>query len=416
MSDNSDIKENVIYNEDPKLLELLLIDRTKTTNEDVHNIMWATDNYAPMGQGYQEWDEINIERITGENGMLLRPRVNKSKAEQEYRSRDKAEVFTPAWICNKQNNLIDAAWFSGTSPFNIENDDNTWESATGKIPFPTTAGKTWQDYVKDTRLEMACGEAPYLVSRYGVVSGMDIPIKERIGVLDRKLRVVSENVDNVREWIKWATIAYQNTYGFEWQGDNLLLAREAVTNMIIHADFMVNGLLRIEKYDDRIVLTNPGLLKLPLEQIYHGGESKARNQRMQNMFRMIGYGENLGSGFPLILNAWNEKHWLKPELQEQPELMQVKLTPHVQPDPINDPINGPIKLTERQELILQMFAEDKSLSRERICEKTGLSDGTIKREIAFLKKSGYLERVGSLKTGYWKVNSRFTRSVSRSDV
>lgn len=93
-------------------------------------------------------------------------------------------------------------------------------------------------------------------------------------------------------------------------------------------------------------------------------------------------------------------------LQEQPELMQVKLTLHVQPDPINGPINDPIKLTERQDLILQMFAEDKSLSRERICEKTGLSDGTIKREIAFLKKSGYLERIGSLKTGYWKVNSR----------
>ena len=99
--------------------------------------------------------------------------------------------------------------------------------------------------------------------------------------------------------------------------------REAVTNMIIHADFMVNGLLRMEKYDDRIVLTNPGLLKLPLEQIYKGGESKARNQCMQNMFRMIGYGENLGSGFPLILNAWNEKHWIKPELLEQPELMLV---------------------------------------------------------------------------------------------
>lgn len=200
--------------------------------------------------------------------------------------------------------------------------------------------------------------------------------------------------------------------------------REAVTNMIIHADFMVNGLLRIEKYDDRIVLTNPGLLKLPLEQIYHGGESKARNQRMQNMFRMIGYGENLGSGFPLILNAWNEKHWLKPELQEQPELMQVKLTLHVQPDqisgpvsgPVNGPINGPINLTDRQELILQMFAEDKRLSIGKLCEKTGLPATTVKREIAFLKKSGYLERIGSFKTGYWKVNSRFTRSVSRSDV
>lgn len=186
--------------------------------------------------------------------------------------------------------------------------------------------------------------------------------------------------------------------------------REAVTNMIIHADFMVNGLLRIEKYDDRIVLTNPGLLKLRLEQIYHGGESKARNQRMQNMFRMIGYGENLGSGFPLILNAWNEKHWMKPELLEQTELMQVKLTLYIQNNVAsgssNDPINDPINLTERQKLILQTFSEEKSLSRERLCEKTGLSDATAKREIAFLKKAGYLERVGSLKTGHWIVVSK----------
>ena len=186
--------------------------------------------------------------------------------------------------------------------------------------------------------------------------------------------------------------------------------REAVTNMIIHADFMVNGLLRIEKYDDRIVLTNPGLLKLPLEQIYQGGESKARNQRMQNMFRMIGYGENLGSGFPLILNAWNEKHWMKPELLEQTELMQVKLTLYIQNNVAsgssNDPINDPINLTERQKLILQTFSEEKSLSRERLCEKTGLSDATAKREIAFLKKAGYLERVGSLKTGHWIVVSK----------
>ena len=111
---------------------------------------------------------------------------------------------------------------------------------------------------------------------------------------------------------------------------------------------------------------------------------------MQNMFRMIGYGENLGSGFPLILNAWNEKHWIKPELLEQPELMQVKLTLHIQnkvaSGSLNDPINAPINLTERQKLILQMFSEEKNLSRERLCEKTGLSDATAKHEITFLKK------------------------------
>lgn len=182
--------------------------------------------------------------------------------------------------------------------------------------------------------------------------------------------------------------------------------REAVTNMVIHSDFMVNGVLKVEKYDDCFVLTNPGLLKLPIEQIYKGGESKARNQRMQNMLRMIGYGENLGSVFPLILNAWNEKHWIKPELQEQPELMQVKLTLHIQNDVSYSSSNDPINLTERQKMILRMFSEEKNLSRERLCEKTGLSDATAKREIAFLKKAGYLERVGSLKTGHWIVVSK----------
>lgn len=161
------------------------------------------------------------------------------------------------------------------------------------------------------------------------------------------------------------------------------------------------------------MLTNPGLLKLPIEQIYRGGESKARNQRMQNMFRMIGYGENLGSGFPLILNAWNEKHWLKPELLEQPELMQVKLTLHIQNEPINDPINELINklinkdITERQRTILYLIKQNPSFSRDELAEKTGLSLATIKREITILRKNGYIDRDGSNKNGQWLILKRF---------
>ena len=50
---------------------------------------------------------------------------------------------------------------------------------------------------------------------------------------------------------------------------------------------------------------------------------------------------------------------------EQPELMQVKLTLYFE----NDPVNDPVKMTDRQNMILQMFEEDKTLSRERLCEK-----------------------------------------------
>lgn len=228
MSERSDIKENEILAYDAELMAVLLLDRTRTTDEARHNIIWATDNYVKSGDGYQEWDEITVEAVTGENGMVLRPRVNKSKAEQEHRSRDKGEVFTAAWICNKQNNLVDAAWFGlDTAPFNDETDDG-WVTKCDRIPFPTADGKTWQDYVKDTRLEMACGEAPYLVSRYNVITGEDIAVADRIGLLDRKMRVVNENASDDKEWLKWATEAYRSVYGFEWQGDNLVLAREAL--------------------------------------------------------------------------------------------------------------------------------------------------------------------------------------------
>lgn len=223
-----DIKENEIVRYDEQLLPILLVDRSKTSKDGpFKNIIWGTDNYEARGAGYGEFDEITVESVTGRNGSVVRPRVDKSKAEQEHRSRDKAEVFTAAWICNKQNNLVDNAWFGIEGVFNKETEEG-WITSTEKITFPDKPGKTWQDYVKDTRLEMACGEAPYLVSRYNVITGEEIAVQERIGLLDRKLRVICENVDNEKEWLEWCKIAYQNIYGFEWQGDNLLIAREAM--------------------------------------------------------------------------------------------------------------------------------------------------------------------------------------------
>ena len=148
--------------------------------------------------------------------------------------------------------------------------------------------------------------------------------------------------------------------------------REALTNAIIHADLVIDGVLKVEKYDDRFVFTNPGLLKIPVEQIYSGYETRARNQRIQNMFRMIGFGENLGSGFPLILSAWNEKHWLEPELIEQTELRQVKLILHIRPaNVVKDVVKDVVKeLTERQKLILDMIRQDGALSARAIRRTT----------------------------------------------
>jgi hypothetical protein len=133
-----------------------------------------------------------------------------------------AEVFTPSWICNSQNNLIDLAWFGYSGAFNIEK-NHTWEP-TANVIFPE--GKSWEEYVKDVRLEITCGEAPYLVSRYDTVSGDVIEITKRIGLLDRKLRVIDENVSTEKEWIEWVETAFKSVYGYDFQGDNVLIARE----------------------------------------------------------------------------------------------------------------------------------------------------------------------------------------------
>lgn len=215
-----DAKNTAIPQLDLKILAILLKD--KTTKK---NIIWATDDYITFGSAYAFDQEITVEAITGINGTVIRSRIEKTKAEQSSRAKGKAEVFTPAWVCNRQNNLVDMAWFGRESIFNVES-ENKWVTTTEKIVFPTDRGKTWQDYVKANRLEVSCGEAPYLASRYDAVTGVAIPVKDRIGILDRKLRVVSENTDSEQEWFYWAKWAVQSTYGYDWQGDNVFLARQ----------------------------------------------------------------------------------------------------------------------------------------------------------------------------------------------
>lgn len=201
-----------------KVLETLLIDRT--TNR---NIIWGTDDYENLGKEYNSHFPILFHLITGENGNIIQPRILKTKENQGNRTKEKAEVFTPSWICNAQNNLVDKAWFERDKVFNIEK-EKIWEATTEQIEFPK--GKTWKTYVDENRLEITCGEAPYLVSRYDTVTREPIELESRIGMLDRKMRIVNENTETEKDWLKWAKRAFQSIYGFEFQGDSLLVARE----------------------------------------------------------------------------------------------------------------------------------------------------------------------------------------------
>lgn len=201
------------------VLNILLED--KTTKK---NIIWATDAYASRGRGCTDADHILPDAFYTGVPVVLKPRTEKAFDQQVERTRKKAEVFTPVWLCNRMNNYCDEQWFGRKEVFNRENNDRTWTVIEEKILFPE--GKGWQDFVDSRRLEITCGEAPYLVSRYDAASGaLVLPLVKRIGILDRKLRIVNENAQSEEQWLKWSERAFQSCYGYEWQGDSLLIAR-----------------------------------------------------------------------------------------------------------------------------------------------------------------------------------------------
>lgn len=203
MSEPIDILEDRLLRDEPGLLEVLLVDHSTQKN-----IFWATDSYVAEGDGYGWHDSITVSAITGKHGSIIMPRALKTRDEQLRRSRQMAEVFTPAWLVKKMNDAIDDEWNRAQDRLEDEMEP-------------------WQRYVLTMELEISCGEAPFLTSRYDTVTAEPIPIDERVGLLDRKLQRVNEFATDA-EWTRWALLALAHVYGYEWQGDNLLLAREAL--------------------------------------------------------------------------------------------------------------------------------------------------------------------------------------------
>lgn len=195
---SADISENDIREQMPAILDTLLIDRTTSTSKKTRNIIWANENYIKYGRHYGVSHQIKPKLITGQMGHIIIPRALKSQYVQKERTKSKAEVFTPTWIVKKQNDVIDAGY---------REDD-------------------LQTYINRKWLEVTCGEAPYMATRYDMETGDIVPLSERVGFVDRKLSRINAEVDEKYEWQQLVEKAYKASYGFEWNGDSLLLARE----------------------------------------------------------------------------------------------------------------------------------------------------------------------------------------------
>ena len=155
-------------------------------------------------KNYAVWNNQITETLMQERTTATRfpinpdevmPRYLKAAMEQKSRTKKKAEVFTPYAIVKKMEDGL----------------DKDYKGSLG-------------DYIKKRVLEVTCGEAPFLTTRYDAAIGEEIPVQDRTGFLDRKLLCVPEAVGK-EGFIECATEALKAVYGYEWQYDSLFLAR-----------------------------------------------------------------------------------------------------------------------------------------------------------------------------------------------
>lgn len=201
--------------------------------------------------------------------------------------------------------------------------------------------------------------------------------------------------------------------------------RESMVNMMIHADYMISGVLKIVKEDNGFLFSNPGSLKLPIRRIYEGGNSKARNPRIQAMLRMIGYGDNVGSGFPTILDAWRGEKWREPDLYEDAELQQVDLklfTIALMPEECTAFLNELFgektyqKLTSEEQIILGTAYLESAVSNERLQQILELHPTDIGKVLSGLVEKGMLLSEWKGRWTTYRINTEYKKSAEQLDL
>lgn len=155
-------------------------------------IRFCTDDYKENDK-YSFDDDITVSVASKliKDGKL-KTRLAKSKEAQQARTKEKAEVFTPSWICEYMVNSC------------IVGNKNMREEETNKAVNNLIYEADWTkekyySFINKRWMEACCGEAPYMVSRYDTTTGEDIDIYDRIGFLDRKMQLISRYRQNFDE-------------------------------------------------------------------------------------------------------------------------------------------------------------------------------------------------------------------------
>ena len=192
--------------------------------------------------------------------------------------------------------------------------------------------------------------------------------------------------------------------------------REALANCLSNADYYLPECVKIEKYPDRIVLTNPGTITLGKKQMLRGGKSRPRNKVVLNILNYIGVGERAGSGVPNIYAIWEQEGYLEPTVEEMSgregpitTVVTLPLVKKEQNDHNQDLHLGEEKGEEkgeetREEVVIDMIRNNPQVSMAAISRETGLTKRQVEKTLITLKANRRIHREGPDKGGKWIID------------
>lgn len=176
--------------------------------------------------------------------------------------------------------------------------------------------------------------------------------------------------------------------------------REALINAICHRDYAsLGGSITLTIFDDRLEIANNGLLlsDITIADLSKPHTSHPRNPRITNVFFRRGLIESMGIGTQEIIKACKTANMKTPDFYEQAGAFVVRLWSRHYQEKSETQI-----LSERQLLVLKTLT-DQPLSTQEIfiITERAISVRTLRRELQFLNKNGYISHVGQASTSKW---------------
>ena len=186
--------------------------------------------------------------------------------------------------------------------------------------------------------------------------------------------------------------------------------REAVINSLIHRDY-IGPQIQMKIYNDTLHLWNVGELskKITFAQLKRKHPSCKRNELLADVFFKAGLIESWGRGTLKIINECKAKNIPEPKFVGEFGGFSVTFTKSTkreefEQEKINWLVDGLVDgLVESQKQILKYVQENPSISKRILADKIGISTTAIDKNIEVLKEKDLLMRVGSAKSGHWKI-------------